>query len=185
MEYQLLCWKFSPVPLPPVCVTEDNPANFSQAWMHIRHYTVIWKSQRQSHPHPCPTEGTKNDCKGPPEQVRFPSMGLALHWGTKTGCSCSQGCGRRSTHDGRVHLGTRKGWQHMNSQQPQGLAGNTLSILLPMRPQGPTIQNPSPIWQKLYKQQAWQKADCQGLAEGSGSENTAQLFSARCDIIPP
>lgn len=86
-------------------------------------------------------EGTKNGCQGSQEQVSFPSVGLALHWGTKTGCSCSQDCRRRATHDGGVCLGTRKEAVTPKLGGVSRISGDTMSILLPRRSQGPAMQN--------------------------------------------
>lgn len=153
--------------------------------MHFRHCTTIWKSQRQPHPIPFLQEGTKNGCKGPQEQVKFPLMGLALHWGTKTACSCSQGCGRRATHDGGVHLGTREevvahelvvasrvSWGHY-------VHSAACEISRPCNAE--SITNGAELVQTARMMESRLPGACWGVWE----KNHSSVVQYPCDIFPP
>lgn len=135
-------------------------------------------------PIPVLQEGTKNGCKGPQEQVSFPSVGLDLHWRTKTECSCLWDWRRRSTHDGGVHLGTRKKTVTPEFGGASRISGNTMSILLPMRSQGPAMQNHHQRGRTCTNSKNGRKQTA-GCCRRVWKKNHSSVVRCQCSIIPP
>lgn len=136
-------------------------------------------------PTPVLQEGTKNGCQGPQEQVSFPSMGLALHRGTKTGCSCSQDCRRRATHDGGVCVGTRKEAVTPELGGASRISGDTMAILLPRRSQGPAMQNHHQRGRTCTNSKNGRKQTAGACRRVWKKKHSSVFFSAQCGIVPP